>query len=142
MITKIINEEIYFEIEEKGEIIVSEENPIEGVIPGGTTFETVSPEFIDNTLPSAPLRIEATLKSYWTGVRSCSRVSVLKSNVDIVANRWIKDQLFLHRDLKFVRYGGTYSNGSYHNGRTPFPERKRYCSGSCSFPIFIEFTNY
>lgn len=139
MITKIINEELYYEVEESGEIIVDEKSSEKGVITDGASFETISAEFDGKDLPENPLRIEAKLTAEWNGVRSCSRVSELRANVDRVAQNWIKDQLFQRRHLRFVRFGGTYSSGSFSNGRMPWPDKKRYCHGKCTFPIFIEF---
>lgn len=144
MITNIINESAFYIIEESGEIVIDNNAAIEGVIGDNTKFENIADEFEGKDLPPSSniLRIEATLSANWSGRRSCSQVSVLRANVDRVSKSWIKEQLFEKKHLKFVRYGGVYANGTYHNGRYPFPNNGRWCNGSCTFPIFIEFTHY
>lgn len=101
-----------------------------------------NPVFKDITISSENiLRIEADLGAYWSGVRGCDDFARKKTEIEKVTNNWIKDKLFENKHLKWIRYGWNIQDISVLNGRNPFPDNSRYCSGTAKLKIYIEFEN-
>ena len=140
---KLINHESFFTIEDEGVIepsVISTESIEEAATVTENQFTRVAPQYQGTTFQSGQiLRIETTLSARWSGVRSCGNFDRLVSKVDQAANAWLKEKFFEHRDLNYYRYGYTYSPGRYSNRSRPWPDNSRYCNGSTSFPIYIEF---
>lgn len=93
----------------------------------------------DKILVGNVLRVESKLTATWSGVRSCSDISIHKQNIETTANNWIKNKMFEHRNEKWIRYGWDIPKITIRNGRNPFPNRSRYCRGTANYNIYIEF---
>lgn len=89
--------------------------------------------------PSDLLRIEAKVSARWSGVRSCCGDGTPDKQIDKAFQKWVKDQLYQHRDKKFVKYGHGGGNARCSSSKSGFPDNKRSCRGSGVVDAYIEF---
>ena len=140
---KIINESEFFIEEESNELdLLSEIGGLnkEELNENGNGIEIKSEDYDSFSKdPSKILRIEATLSDSWGGVRSCGDRGRIRGIVDSNAENWVKTQLFENRQLRWIRYGWTYTSARVRNGRHGWPNNGRWCRGTINFPVFIEF---
>ena len=87
------------------------------------------------------LRIETNLYDSWGGVTSCGRISRVRGIVDREAKRWVERKMFEYKNLRWISYGWKYNTARITSGRTPFPNNERWCRGTITTPVFIEFVN-
>ena len=49
--------------------------------------------------------------------------------------------MFEYKNLRWISYGWKYNTARITSGRTPFPNNERWCRGTITTPVFIEFVN-
>ena len=82
------------------------------------------------------LRIEEKVQVTWTGVKGCSRH--VDRNVKKALEKWVKQKMFEHKDLRWVQYGSKKSSFKCSRSKDPWTSvRKCGCLGKV--PFFIDF---
>lgn len=99
---------------------------------------TLNPK-LANVDKASIFRVEETLSATFSGVRSCSDSSRALNEAKNRLEGWVQEKLFQYRDLQYLRYGSGEGRHTWSNSTSPWPENRRSCRGSVTFPAFIEF---
>ena len=85
------------------------------------------------------LRVEETLTASFSGVRSCGDSARAASEAKNRLEQWVQTKLFEYRDLQYLGYGTGEGRHTWSNSTGPWPENRRSCRGTVTFPAYIEF---
>lgn len=83
------------------------------------------------------LRIVEIQTERFSGVRSCSKPSTHQKAAARALNRWVKEQMYEHRHLRWIRFGHLGGTAKWRNYTTW--DGRRYCNGHVSIKCYIEF---
>lgn len=84
------------------------------------------------------LRIEAKRTVTWSGVSSCCKDSRVDDELESAFKKWVKDQLYRHRNQRWLRYGHNGGKGTCRRWRHRVTN-ERSCGGSLKSTFYIEF---
>ena len=84
------------------------------------------------------LRIEETVGTNWSGVRSCCDQDRVNSEAKAAFEGWVQKKLFENRHLQWLRYGQT-GRATGECFRSDGGSSGRRCRAYLNIPSFIEF---
>jgi len=84
------------------------------------------------------VRIEEKVDFYWSGVSGCNNNATAQTEYKKTLTKWVKNQMFEHRNWRWVKYGIIEATGRCSQSRDRWTNvRTCRCSGKLN--CYIEF---